>query len=283
MDELKKVLVISNLDKPGTSGLKNQVGSWFSRKGMQVYYHSFRGSPDRFYPPSVDLIVVLGGDGTVLYSARLCSPVNAPLLGINFGTFGFLAEVDPEEWEQALELCIQGKLESSSRIMLDICLERDGEVLYSGTCLNDVVVSSSGRRKIVNLSLCISGRDVMDYRADGLIIATPTGSTAYSMAAGGPILQPELSSVVINPINPFSLSNRALLIPAEDNIMIHLGSYQQTDLALTVDGQEIFTLKPEDRVFIKKHGQCLTLLSFSRMKFYEVLRNKLNWKGRPHD
>ncbi len=283
MDNIKSVLVITNLDKPGAFGLRGKVEAWFAQRGIQVFHHSFTGRPEAFTPPCVDLVLVLGGDGTVLYSARLCSPVNAPLLGINLGTFGFLAEVEPEKWEKAMALCLKGKLESSSRIMLDIALERRGKILYRSTCLNDVVVSSCGRRKIVNLSLCISDRGVMDYRADGIILATPTGSTAYSMAAGGPILQPELSSVVINPINPFSLSNRALLIPAGENIMVQLSSYQQTELGLTVDGQENFALKPDDKVLVQKHDQCLKLLSFSRMQFYEVLRNKLNWKGQPHD
>ncbi|MBF9016122.1 MULTISPECIES: NAD(+)/NADH kinase [unclassified Oceanispirochaeta] len=245
--------------------------------------HCFEGSPGDFSAVKADLAIVLGGDGTVLYSARLCAGMDMPILAVNLGTFGFLAEVNPDEWLLAFDLFQMGKMGISHRIMLNTALKRDGEILGYHCCLNDCVITSTGMAKIVNLKVSISNQEVIEYRADGIILATATGSTAYSMAAGGPIIHPELSAVIVNPINPFTLSNRPLVIPADEEVTVFVNRQQRTSLVLTLDGQDVIPLLPGDEVITKKHHYSADILSFKKMNFYEVVRKKLDWKGGPRD
>jgi len=246
---------------------------------IKIYEHTFVGKPGKFEVIRTDLAIVLGGDGTVLYSARLCARQKIPILAVNLGTFGFLAEVNPDEWLLAFELFQQDKMNVSHRIMLNTKLKRDNKVIGSFCSLNDCVISSTGMAKIVNLRVNISHHEVVEYGADGIILATSTGSTAYSMAAGGPIMHPELSTIIINPINPFTLSNRPLVIPADEEVIILISKQQQTSLVLTLDGQDVIPLLPGDEVITSQHRDLANILSFKRMNFYEVVRKKLYWKG----
>jgi NAD+ kinase len=283
MAAVKSALIITNLSKERASSLHDQIMIYLVEKGIHVQEHSFDGNPGKFLLEKADLAIVLGGDGTVLYSARLCVGMNMPILAINLGTFGFLAEVNPDEWITAFESFQNGTMGISHRIMLNTVLRRDGKDIASFCCLNDCVISSTGMAKIVNLKVNISNQEVIEYRADGIILATSTGSTAYSMAAGGPIVHPELSSMVVNPINPFTLSNRPLVIPAEEEVTILVSQQQRTNLVLTLDGQDVIPLIPGDEVITRKHRYTADLLSFKKMNFYEVVRKKLDWKGGPHD
>ncbi|MDA3956230.1 NAD(+)/NADH kinase [Oceanispirochaeta sp.] len=283
MAAVKSALIITNLSKERASSLHDQIMIYLVEKGIHVQEHSFDGNPGKFLLEKADLAIVLGGDGTVLYSARLCVGMNMPILAINLGTFGFLAEVNPDEWITAFESFQNGTMGISHRIMLNTVLRRDGKDIASFCCLNDCVISSTGMAKIVNLKVNISNQEVIEYRADGIILATSTGSTAYSMAAGGPIVHPELSSMVVNPINPFTLSNRPLVIPAEEEVTILVSQQQRTNLVLTLDGQDVIPLILGDEVITRKHRYTADLLSFKKMNFYEVVRKKLDWKGGPHD
>ena len=283
MASVKSVLIITNLSKDRASGLREEIIAYMNKHDITVSEHCFEGSPGDFSAVKADLAIVLGGDGTVLYSARLCAGMDMPILAVNLGTFGFLAEVNPDEWLLAFDLFRMGKMGISHRIMLNTALKREGEILGYYCCLNDCVITSTGMAKIVNLKVNISNQEVIEYRADGIILATATGSTAYSMAAGGPIIHPELSAMIVNPINPFTLSNRPLVIPADEEVTVFVNRQQRTSLVLTLDGQDVIPLLPGDEVITKKHHYSADILSFKKMNFYEVVRKKLDWKGGPRD
>ena len=283
MTEVASVFLITNLSKKRADELHSDICDFLKERNIRIYEHSFTGDPEVVTPPDADLVMVLGGDGTVLYSARLCAGLGMPILAVNLGTFGFLAEVNPTEWKWAFEMFEQGQMGLSRRVMLNTSLRRRGSVIFNACCLNDCVISSTGMAKLVNLNVGISNQEVIKYRSDGIILSTPTGSTGYSLAAGGPILHPELSAMIVNPINPFTLSNRPLVIPADEEVTVQIGSKQRTELAMTLDGQIVVELLPGDEVVTKKHGCSADLLSFTTMNFYEVVRKKLNWKGRPYD
>ena len=283
MATVKSVFLITNLSKKHANELHSDICDFLKERGIRIYEHSFTAEPDSTTPPQADLVIVLGGDGTVLYSARLCAGMGMPILAVNLGTFGFLAEVNPTEWKWAFEMYEQGQMGLSHRVMLSATLKRRGKSIYNACCLNDCVITSTGIAKIVNLKVNISNQEVIKYRADGIILSTSTGSTAYSMAAGGPILHPELAAMILSPINPFTLSNRPLVIPADEEVTIIVGHKQRTDLVMTLDGQDMVELLPGDEVVTKRHSCSADLLSFTKMNFYEVVRKKLNWKGRLYD
>ncbi len=281
--EINKVLIIANLSKHGSYELSHEIEAYLSKKSIIIEKHFFKGKPEIYEPAGVDLVIVLGGDGTVLYSARLTAGLNIPILAVNLGTFGFLAEVSSGEWQEAIETYLSGGMVISQRIMLNINVFRDGKVVENRCCLNDTVITSTGRAKIVNLKVNISDQEVIEYRADGIILSTPTGSTAYSMAAGGPILHPELAAVIVNPINPFTLSNRPLVVPAQEEITVIVKKKQRTKVLLTIDGQDVIPLLPGDQVVVRRNLCTANIISFRRRNFYEVVRMKLGWKGGPHD
>ena len=281
--EINKVLIIANLSKKGSYGLAHEIESYLALKGIGIDKHFFKGKPESYTPSGIDLVIVLGGDGTVLYSARLTAGLNIPLLAVNLGTFGFLAEVSSGEWQEAIDCYLDGGMVISQRIMLNIHLFRDGEIIEHRCSLNDTVITSTGLAKIVNLKVNISDQEVIEYRADGIILSTPTGSTAYSMAAGGPILHPELAAVIVNPINPFTLSNRPLVVPAQEEITVIVQKKQRTEVLLTIDGQDVIPLLPGDQIVVRRNLCTANIISFKRRNFYEVVRMKLGWKGGPYD
>lgn len=283
MASVKDVLIITNLSKNGADELREEILIYMDKNNINVYEHCFEGSPGEFSVKDADLAIVLGGDGTVLYSARLCAGKNMPILAVNLGTFGFLAEVNPDEWLLAFDMYQMGNMGISHRIMLNTALRRDGEIVGRYCSLNDCVITSTGMAKIVNLKVNISNQEVIEYRADGIILATSTGSTAYSMAAGGPIIHPEVSAMIVNPINPFTLSNRPLVIPPDEEVNVLINQQQRTSLVLTLDGQDVIPLFPGDEVITRKHEFSADILSFKKMNFYEVVRKKLDWKGGPRD
>jgi NAD+ kinase len=231
----------------------------------------------------LDLVFSLGGDGTVLYMARMVSPRNIPIIPVNLGTFGFIAAVRPREWEPVFLRHLEGKAALSRRLMLSIRVERGGSPVFRSVCLNDAVISASGIAKIIRLNLFSESEDIElgNYLSDGLILATPTGSTAYSVAAGGPILDPELEALIVNPICPFTLSNRPLVLPAAETLIVRLEEEQRSGVLLTVDGQETAKLLPGDCVHIRKAPYTADLIASGREDFYRALKSKLNWAGGP--
>jgi len=229
--------------------------------------------------------LVLGGDGTVLSAARAVSPFGIPIFPINLGTFGFIAEVQPLEWRAVFDRWIAGKVSVSRRIMLEVSVERDGRRIFRESCMNDMIISSSTIAKIINLRLFYreggmeTDLKLGSYRSDGLIVATPTGSTAYSAAVGGPVVDPELEAFILSPICPFMLTNRPLVLPADGTVIAEVADEQQSGVILTLDGQVKEKLKKGDRVFIEKAPYQCVLIGSSRSGFYTALRKKLSWAG----
>ena len=225
-----------------------------------------------------DLIVTIGGDGTFLSIARLMARRSVPLLGINMGTLGFLTEIKKTEAHDTLRQLIQGDhFPMSPRVLLEVTLTRDDEVVFQGPVVNDAVISKGAIARIIGMEISVNRQIVNHIRADGLIIATPTGSTAYSLAAGGPIVEPSLGALLITPICPHSLTQRPLIIPDDFEVEVRL-DHRPGHVLLTLDGQDAVDLKVNDRVTIrrfKKHA--LQLISSPTRGYFSLLKEKLNF------
>lgn len=224
----------------------------------------------------VDLIVVVGGDGTFLAGARLASKEGIPLLGINVGRFGFLTEVELEELEEVFELLLQKRTEPQKRMMLSAFLLRDSEELYLGDYLNDVVVSKESLARMVELEIELQKERVLKVYGDGVIVSTPTGSTAYALSAGGPILYPLMEALLFVPICPHTLSNRPLVIPPD--FEIRLINLSEDHMAyLTLDGQEGMSLKKGDTILVRKSDHYCLMYPNPKRSFFGILKEKLRW------
>jgi NAD+ kinase len=224
----------------------------------------------------VNLAVVLGGDGTMISAARLLENLDVPVLGINYGSLGYLTEFRIEELYDSLEQILRGDFTIDSRVTLDVSHERNGIELSKNRVLNDVVINKAALARIINIEATLDDLYVNDFRADGLIISTPTGSTAYNLSAGGPIVFPSMNAVVMTPICPFTLSNRPIVVPDTAEIKLHLKT-ENEDVFLTLDGQVGFELTVNDVVKIRKSKTTLNLVKPPNRNYFDVLRNKLKW------
>ncbi len=278
---ISRVLLIVNLHKNDSKLVSQQIEQTLKKRGLEVTVYGFNGKPERDTGDSFDIAFSLGGDGTVLYAAREMAPGGIPILPINLGTLGFIAAVHPNDWEGVFDKYLGGTAPISERLMLDVWVVRNGEEIFRSICLNDVVVTSAGISKIIRLHVGGEKIRLGHYRSDGLIVATPTGSTAYSVAAGGPIIDPEMEAVIINPICPFTLSNRPIVVPSHEIIFVEVEAEQRSGVLLTVDGQIVEPLEPGDKVYIQKSRNKAKLIASGRDVFYTVLRSKLNWSGGP--
>jgi NAD+ kinase len=224
----------------------------------------------------VDLILVLGGDGTMIATARTIGDHDVPVLGVNYGGLGYLAEFRIEELYAALESILSGNYRLDRRVMLRVELQRGNEAVVSQRVLNDVVINKSALARIIEIEAYLNQQFVNSFRADGLIVSTPTGSTAYNLSAGGPVVFPSMNAIVITPICPFTLSNRPIVVPDDAAIELRLKT-EQEDVALTLDGQVGFPLKVDDRVMIRKSLTTFNLVQPSNRNYFDVLRDKLRW------
>ena len=277
---MRRVLIIANLQKEGAAASAKEIASYLETLDISSSI-AISSNPTGPYPDAhgCDLVISLGGDGTVLYAARIAAPLGIPVLPFNLGRLGFIAGFGRDDWEICVDGWLAGRLGLSARVMLSIVVERGERQIGAFSALNDGVVSGQGIAKVIALDLRADGFPLGVYRSDGMIIATPTGSTAYNLAAGGPVLHPETDSIVINPICPFTLSHRPLVVPASEKIELRVEEGRRTSVMLTVDGQEILPLEPHDRVFFTKARRKALLHVPERSSFYEVLRKKLNWSG----
>ena len=271
-----------------------QIAQWLDARGIQpvfdpdssVLAQSAGGAnaaavveKDRL-PCEVDLIVVLGGDGTLLGMAGRIAQAKAsvPILGVNFGSLGFLTEVTLPEIFSSLEAVIGGRAEIEDRMMLQVEVQRDGQSIARRIVLNDVVVTQGALSRIIDLSVMVDGEFMMRVKADGLIIASPTGSTAYNLSAGGPIVHPKVDGLTITPIAPHTLTNRPVVVPGSSDIQISPYLQSDTDeVFATFDGQSLQPLKSEHRVSVRRAGCPLRLVRASSRGYFQVLREKLKW------
>jgi NAD+ kinase len=224
----------------------------------------------------VDLILVLGGDGTMIATARMVGDQEVPVLGINYGGLGYLAEFRIEELYTALESILSGNYRLERRVMLAVELKRGDAPPQINRVLNDVVINKSALARIIEIEAYFNRQFVNAFRADGLIVSTPTGSTAYNLSAGGPVIFPSMNAVVITPICPFTLSNRPIVVPDDAEIELLLKTDNE-EVALTLDGQVGFPLKVEDRVAIRKSRTTFNLIQPMNRNYFDVLRDKLRW------
>ena len=224
----------------------------------------------------VDLIVVLGGDGTMLGAARMMGARQIPVLGVNFGFLGYLTEFTLEEMFPALENVRQGNFMVERRMMIDVDLNRSGEAAASRRALNDAVVTKAAAAHMIEIESYINGMFVNSFRADGMIVATPTGSTAYSLSAGGPIVHPSMSAILLTPICPHMLSNRPVVVPGESVVDLVFKS-ADPDLMLTIDGQPGVELLHDDRITLRRSQTTFNLVQPTNRNYFEVLRTKLKW------
>jgi NAD+ kinase len=225
----------------------------------------------------IDLAVVAGGDGTMLHVARRMAPHGVPLIGVNLGRLGFLTDIPTERMQIDLAHILDGEFETEARILIEAEVVRDGKVLHIANALNDAVINKGGLARLIEFETWVDGEFVNSTRADGIIIATPTGSTAYALSAGGPILHPTLPALVIVPICPHTLSDRPLAVSSDSRIEIVMSTTSQQSAHVTFDGQTSFALHDQDRIRVRRAAQPAILIHPKRRNHYEVLRVKLGW------
>ncbi len=227
----------------------------------------------------IDLAIIIGGDGTLLHVARKLIGHSVPLIGINLGRLGFLTDIPAENMTEAISKILSGEYETEERFLLSAEIMRAGKIATHNVAFNDVIIGKGELSRMIELEVFDDGEFVHSMRGDGIIIATPTGSTAYAMSAGGPILHPKLQAITLVPICPHTLSNRPIVVGADSVIEIVVKGVNQQRTYVTFDGQENYALEQEDRIYIRKAESPVHLLHPANRSHYGVLRAKLNWGG----
>jgi len=258
-----------------------EIEAYCAEAGIASYRCSSHGCAADIQLRDVDFAISLGGDGTVLSTARMLSRFGVPIFPVNLGSFGFITEVGAEDWREDLSQFLEGKLPVFGRLMFQVQVLRKELVVFQESALNEAVISGGGISKLLRLNVSLRNGSLGLYRADGMIIATPTGSTAYSLAAGGPILQPELEAIILNPICPFTLSHRPIVLPGWEEVCVRVDEGQRTSVILTIDGQLDFPLLEGDDIRVSAAPFKAQILCSHKRSFYEVLKHKLNWSGGP--
>jgi NAD+ kinase len=270
-------------DSPPAGEAAAALAKWLAERGVRVEidHEAARWLPGpglerRLLAERVDLLVVLGGDGTLLAAAREIGARRVPILGVNLGTVGFLAEVNPEEQYDVLGQVLRGEMRTVERMRLEVRVERGGEERGRFLALNDAVIARGHASRMIDLETLADGDPVATYRGDGLIVATPTGSTAYSLSAGGPILLPGLEAFVLTPISPHTLSQRPLVLPETSRIEIR--AHPREGLGhLSVDGQVGLPLEDGDCVHVQRADEPAVFVASPYLSRFDILRTKLGW------
>lgn len=286
--KIKKIGIIANLEKEKIADHVRSLKRWLEERGVKVFLEmeisrkiALDGGLNRSdLAKKSELIVVLGGDGTMLRAARYVAGHKVPILGINMGSFGYLTEVNLNEIHSALELIIKGDFETEKRMMLDVSIKHGKNITNVGNVLNDVVINRGSLSRMNEFEMEVNGKYLTTYKGDGLIVSTPTGSTAYSLSAGGPIVFPGKDLIIINPICPHTLTNRPIIFSEDSNLKITLWSKDKGAI-LTLDGQEAYKIVSGDVVTIKRSRHATTLILSPYRSYGEILRSKLGWGDLP--
>lgn len=284
---MKKIAVFAKVHDPRCQGVAEELIKWLDNRGLTplVEAHLSRhldgrqGVVAEEIPDQADMVVVLGGDGTLISAARLIGDRGIPILGVNLGSLGFLTEITLDEMYPSLTACLAGDFRISERMMLNSTVMRDGKEISSHRVLNDVVINKGALARIVDLETVVNDRYLTTFKADGLIISSPTGSTGYSLSANGPIVHPALECLAITPICPHTLTNRPIVLEASAVVTITLKS-QNEDVFLTLDGQVGMELKCGDVITIRRADHRTRLVMSTHRDYFEVLRTKLKWGER---
>jgi len=288
---MKKIAIFAKVHDPRCLGIAEELTEWLAERGMVacVEEHlskqlrrpsSAESAASSEIARDADLVVVLGGDGTLIAAARLVGERDVPILGVNLGSLGFLTEITLDELYPSVERCLAGDFEVSQRMMLLASVERGGEQVELHRVLNDVVINKGALARIVDMETYVNGQYLTTFKADGLIVSTPTGSTGYSLSANGPIIHPALDSISITPICPHTLTNRPLVVASDAQISIRLQSALDEAVFLTLDGQVGVKLVCGDVVQIRKAAHTTSLIQSRSKDYFEVLRTKLKWGER---
>lgn len=285
---MQRIGIAVKPNKPEAQPLLRDLIAWLRARGREVFVDQEAaaicpecgpGLPRPEVVARADLVVVLGGDGTLLSVARLIGSREVPILGVNLGGLGFLTEITLDELFPTLEIVLRDQFAVSRRLTLTARVLRDGEVIARYEALNDIVIAKTALSRIVDLETHVNGEYVARFRADGLIVSTPTGSTAYCLSAGGPIMYPTLPALVIIPICPHTLTNRPLVVPDSAVVEILQGSVGE-DVQLTVDGQVGVGLRHRDVIAVQRSSRTISLVKCPKLNYFELLRTKLKWGER---
>ena len=258
---------------------------WLNSKGIKAVRH--KSSPPeyrnpcqtkKYAPDDLKCVFALGGDGTFLSAVRWIGDQEIPILGVKFGEVGFLAEASGENLFSVAETIINEEFSTRSRMRLAISVMRDGREICAETVLNDIVINKSAIARLAHITTHINDHYVTEYRADGLIVSTPTGSTAYSLAAGGPVAHPEVQGIIVTPICPFTLTNRPLIVPDSARILIRL-SEKLSDIMLTFDGQSGLNISDRDEIVVTKSDHPIRVVKIPGQNYFDTLKAKLRWSG----
>ncbi len=273
--------LVANLQREGTKQAVADFLDWSKQSKSEIFvwdglkeiavgqsYCTFEELPDK-----CDVLVSMGGDGTLIHSARIVGDRKTKLLGVNVGSLGFLTQITPLSMILCLDRIIKGDYNVEERMALTVKIDRTGETFHA---LNEAVVDNGAISRMIDIRLQVNGEDIVNYRCDGLIIATPTGSTAYSLASGGPILHPTMQAIIASPISAFSLTTRPMIFRADDALVLKVRS-QHKVASLTVDGQVMRELSDGDIVSIKRADFAYQFIAFEENSFYRVCRSKLHW------
>ena len=284
---MKTAGIIAKRNKPEALSLSREIREWLDKRGIKTLVDravaKSVGCPNsveiKEIPSQAELLIVLGGDGTLLSVARLKGVEAIPVLGINLGGLGFLTETFKEETFKVLERVVEGDFETEKRLMLNATVYRREKIIGESKVLNDIVINKGALARIIDLETYIDGIYLTTFKADGLILSTPTGSTAYSLAAGGPVLYPSLGAIVVNPICPHTLTNRPIVLSDSVSVRVILKTSKQ-DVHLTLDGQVGMPLKGDDVIEAQKAGSYIHLVKSPYKTYFELLRTKLRWGER---
>jgi NAD+ kinase len=289
---MKAIGIVARPDLAHAAGLLRELAQWLRERGIEVWLEEkTAGLADGSLPPgcrrapgpdvgaAADALVVLGGDGTLLRASRLLKRP-APVLGVNFGSLGFLTEITLPELYETLAGLLDGTYRAEDRRLLNAVVKRGTEERAAAEVLNDVVVTKAALARIIELDVSVDGVFVSAFRADGLIVSSPTGSTAYNLAAGGPIVHPALAAMVMTPISPHMLTHRPLVIGDQARIEVRLRRVREGDVHVSFDGQGGLPLLGEDVVGITRSERTLRLVKAPGRDYFEVLRTKLKWGER---
>lgn len=282
VSKMKKCLIFVNTGKEKSKTLAEKISAFLKKNQIEVSLYNFDGIAVKNPVKGYDFVITLGGDGTVLYAARCCTKLDIPVFPINLGEFGFIASIQPDAWQKPLSDFINGKAVLTERSLVKAELIRSGKPVVSAIGLNDVVISAKEAAKTISLEIRYNNLNLCELRADGAIFSTPTGSTAYSTSAGGPIIDPELDAIVFTPVNPFSLSTRPIVLNPDGKIEVLVKESRTKEIVLSIDGQKPYPLIPGDLIKISRNEKKVRLASCTSDNFYNALRSKLNWQGGPH-
>lgn len=280
---MQHVAIIYKRFRADAKRLAERLSTWFQQQRIAVFCEQNiddsqfgRDNPKINIPAATDMAIVLGGDGTFLSVARFLEDRHTPIIGVNLGGLGFLTEIGEEDCFHELEQILEGKYEIEERMRLQVFIRRERREVFRQSVVNDVVINKGALARIVDVKISIDGRYLTHYRADGLIVATPTGSTAYNLSAGGPIVYPTAHATILTPICPFTLTNRPIILPSDVVIQVELGE-RIKDVTLTCDGQVGCRLASSDQIVIAAALNPLRLIKTPAVDYFEILRTKLKW------